>query len=227
REYGLPPKILTADAEAALQAYTWPGNVRELANLMERVAVLSDAELVTAAAMRLPRAPLSAGATRVGESVNEQVASLERARIEEALRADGWNISRAAARLGLPRNTLRYRMERHGLMESGEGAPRRRSDSPAVRPGEEEAPQKRAAPPSPVRWQRTRVTLLHAQVLNADAMAAEHERAGVIENIARKVSTFGGRIIEVGPECVKAAFGLDLIEDAARHAAHAAFAVQG
>ena len=227
RDYGLPIKILAVDAEAALQAYTWPGNVRELANLMERVAVLSDAEQVTAATLRLPRAPrISAGTTRAGESVNEQVASLERARIEEALRAEGWNISRAAARLGLPRNTLRYRMERHGLMDSGEGAPRRRSDAPAIRAGEDEATQKMAVPPSPVRWQRTRVTLLHAQLLDAGATAAEHERARVIEDIARKASAFGGRIIDVGPECVKAAFGLDLIEDAARHAAHAAFAVQ-
>jgi transcriptional regulator with AAA-type ATPase domain/tetratricopeptide (TPR) repeat protein len=226
-EYGLPIKILAADAEAALQAYTWPGNVRELANLMERVAVLSDAEVVTAAALRLPHAPrIAAGTTRVGESVNEQVASLERARIEEALRVEGGNISRAAARLGLPRNTLRYRMERHGLMESGEGAPRRPSSSPAVRAGEEEAAQKIAAPPSPVRWQRTRVTLLHAQVADADATGVEHERLRMIDDIARKASAFGGRIIEVGPECVKAAFGLDLIEDAARDAAHAAFAVQ-
>ena len=215
-----------ADAEAALQAYPWPGNVRELANLMERVAVLSDAERVTAAALRLPRAPrIPAGTARAGESVNEQMASLERARIEEALRAEAWNISRAAARLGLPRNTLRYRMERHGLKEGGEGASRRRADSPAVRAGEDEAAQRLAAPPSPVRWQRTRVTLLQAQVLD-DAVAADHERERVIEEIARKASTFGGRIIEVGPRWVKAAFGLDLIEDAARHAAHAAFAVQ-
>ena len=63
-EYGLPVKILAADAEAALQAYTWPGNVRELANLMERVAVLSDAEQVTAAALRLPRAPRIAAGIR-------------------------------------------------------------------------------------------------------------------------------------------------------------------
>ena len=53
-EYGLPIKILAPDAEAALQAYTWPGNVRELANLMERVAVLSDAEHVTAVRIALP-----------------------------------------------------------------------------------------------------------------------------------------------------------------------------
>src|SRR5262245_34890290 len=39
-EYGLPAKTLTADAEAALLAYSWPGNVRELANVMERVALL-------------------------------------------------------------------------------------------------------------------------------------------------------------------------------------------
>jgi transcriptional regulator with PAS, ATPase and Fis domain/tetratricopeptide (TPR) repeat protein len=226
-EYGLPPKNLAADAEAALQAYTWPGNVRELANLMERVAVLSDAEHVTAAALRLPRAPrVSARPSRAAEGINEQVASLERARIEEALRAEGWNISRAAARLGLPRNTLRYRMERHGLMESGESAPRRGSDSPAGRDGEEEAGRQTSASQPPVRWQRTRVTLFHAHVFDAGAAAAEHERARAIEDIARKASTFGGRIVELGPERVKAAFGLELIEDAARHAGHAAFAVQ-
>jgi hypothetical protein len=73
---------------------------------MERVAVLFDGEQVDAAALRLPRAPrIAAGTPRAGESVNEQMSSLERARIEETLRAEGWNISRAAARLGLPRNT--------------------------------------------------------------------------------------------------------------------------
>jgi tetratricopeptide (TPR) repeat protein len=228
-EYGIPRKILAADAEAALQGYAWPGNVRELANLMERVAVLSDAERVTAAALRLPRTPIvSPGIARAGESVNEEVASLERSRIEEALRVEESNISRAAARLGLPRNTLRYRMERHGLLEGG-GTPRRRHDSGSVRGPVQEAQEemgKIAASPSSVRWQRTRVTLMHARVLGADATTAEHERMRVIEDIARKASSFGGRIIEVGPECVKAAFGLDLIEDAARHAAHAAFAVQ-
>ena len=101
-------KALSPDAEAALLGYTWPGNVRELANVMERVALLSEAEQVTAAVLRLPRAPrVPTSSTRAGESVDEQMASLERGRIEEALRVEGWNISRAAARLGLPRNTLR------------------------------------------------------------------------------------------------------------------------
>ncbi len=42
REYQLAPKSLTPDARATLLAYGWPGNVRELANVMERVALLSD-----------------------------------------------------------------------------------------------------------------------------------------------------------------------------------------
>src|SRR5262245_3401731 len=53
-EYGLPPRELTADANAALLEYAWPGNVRELANVMERVALLSDAETVSADALGLP-----------------------------------------------------------------------------------------------------------------------------------------------------------------------------
>jgi transcriptional regulator with AAA-type ATPase domain/tetratricopeptide (TPR) repeat protein len=215
REYGLPIKALSSDAEAALLGYTWPGNVRELANVMERVALLSEAEQVTAATLRLPRAPrVPTPSSRAGESVDEQMATLERGRIEEALRVEGWNISRAAARLGLPRNTLRYRMERHGLSEASDASHRRKTES-AVRP--ESAP--------PVRWQRTRVTFLQAQVAGDDA-TPEHERTPVLDEIAAKVTGFGGRIIEMGPSFVRAAFGLDVVEDAARHAAHAAFAVQ-
>jgi transcriptional regulator with AAA-type ATPase domain/tetratricopeptide (TPR) repeat protein len=218
REYGLPVKSLSSDAEAALVGYSWPGNVRELANLMERVALLSEAEQVTAAALRLPRAPRAPVASaRTAQSVNDQMASLERSRIEEALLLEGGNLSRAAARLGLPRNTLRYRMERHGLMDGGDtSSHRRRSD----------VGTDRAEPPPPVRWQRTRITLFQAEVFDASGTAAEHERARVLEEIAAKTSNFGGRILDVSLGCVKAAFGLDAAEDAARHAAHAAFAMK-
>src|SRR5215510_13720438 len=53
-EYRLPPRSLTEDAQAALLAYPWPGNVRELVNVMERVALLSEASTVTAEQLGLP-----------------------------------------------------------------------------------------------------------------------------------------------------------------------------
>ncbi len=53
-DYELPPKRLLEDARRALTAYGWPGNVRELANVMERVALLSEAAEVTAETLGLP-----------------------------------------------------------------------------------------------------------------------------------------------------------------------------
>ena len=95
-------------------AYPWPGNVRELANVMERVALLADAEQVSPAALDLsrgsPRRAASAAPTPASTNSSPRWSGAE---IEKALHAAGWNISRAAAHLGLPRNTLRYRMERH------------------------------------------------------------------------------------------------------------------
>jgi transcriptional regulator with AAA-type ATPase domain/tetratricopeptide (TPR) repeat protein len=216
RDYGLPAKSLSADAERALLAYPWPGNVRELANLMERVALLSDGLEIAAGDLRLPRTPrVTSSPTKSGETVNDEMDALERARIEEALRADGWNISRAAARLGLPRNTFRYRMERHGITDGGDSAPRRpRAKSSTV----DAFPQ--------VRWQRARLTLLHARVTTSDSAAvSEHERIRILDDVAAKASAFGGRIVDIGASSVDAAFGLDAAEDA-HHSAHAAFAIR-
>jgi transcriptional regulator with AAA-type ATPase domain len=211
-EYGLAPRNLSSDAEAALLAYAWPGNVRELANLMERVALVSDGEQIKAEGLRLPRAPrIPTSASRTGESVDEQIARLERGRIEEALRAEGGNLSRTAARLGLPRNTLRYRMERHGLLDADASSPRRKPEA--------------SSQAAPVQWQHTRVTLLQAQ-LDDELTGPGHERSLALEEFATKIGGFGGRIIELGASFVRFAFGLDIVEDAPRHAAHAAFAVQ-
>ncbi len=63
-DYRLGSKTLTPDARAALCAYGWPGNIRELANMMERVALLTETPLVTADALGLPVPPGPGGTTR-------------------------------------------------------------------------------------------------------------------------------------------------------------------
>src|SRR5712691_5261798 len=52
-DYGLPSKQFAPDAEARLQAYAWPGNIRELSNVVERVALLAEGDLVTADMLEL------------------------------------------------------------------------------------------------------------------------------------------------------------------------------
>jgi two-component system response regulator AtoC len=119
-EYGLPPKRLTPDARIALQAHGWPGNARELANLMERVAVLVEGTSVTGRDLDIrgrALAPTNVAIVPkdVERPLRESMGDFERFQLIAALESSGGNLSRAAALLGVPRNTLRYRLERHGL----------------------------------------------------------------------------------------------------------------
>src|SRR5262249_20220630 len=114
-DFGLPGKTLAADARTALVAYRWPGNVRELINTMERVALLAGASVVTADLLGLSdrsvTVPIADSAPEPASppTLTSVVDRAERAHLQEALKATGWNVSRAAARLGISRNTIRYR----------------------------------------------------------------------------------------------------------------------
>ena len=119
RSYGRPIPELHDDAVAALKAYPWPGNVRELKNVIERSALLSGEDGITAdsldlSAVTAPR--LSARrSTPPPESGVNTLAGAERSLIETALQETGGNTSEAARRLGITRMALRYRMEKYGI----------------------------------------------------------------------------------------------------------------
>jgi transcriptional regulator with AAA-type ATPase domain/tetratricopeptide (TPR) repeat protein len=215
-DYGLSPRVLSPEAQAALLTHAWPGNVRELANVLERAALLSDEPTLTAVHLGLPTAPVAD--TPLVEPGLADVAG-ERRALLDALTATGWNFTRAAAQLGLPRNTLRYRAERLGL--APEGAERRRGGRPPaerpVAPGDV-----RASEPTPA--QTRRVTLLLARLAPATASAWESSRR--LEEGRDKVRTFGGHIEESGPGTLLATFGLTPDEDAPRRATYAALAVR-
>ena len=122
RQYGLPAKRLTPEAEAALLAYSWPGNVRELAHLIERAILLHEGPTIAAEHLGLSAsaavAPVhvASGGVRVDFSVGGiQLDTVERQLILEALQASSWNRGRAAQLLGISKETLRYRMEKYQL----------------------------------------------------------------------------------------------------------------
>ena len=114
----------------ALRKYPWPGNVRELRNCLERAVLMQrgpvllpeDLGLLAAdALMPTPPAPLAHAAmplpiaTRAPSASVAPLDSVEREHLLQALEAHGWNVSLAARALQVTRDTLRYRMAKHGL----------------------------------------------------------------------------------------------------------------
>jgi DNA-binding NtrC family response regulator len=108
---------LAAGAERLFRRHRWPGNLRELANLCERLTILFPGTQVTPE--QLPREmiaglpdPERVGAFRLppqGIDLN----GLEAELIRQALALAGGNKSRAARLLGLTRDTLLYRIQKH------------------------------------------------------------------------------------------------------------------
>ena len=95
-----------------LCSYDWPGNVRELQNLIERALILSEDGVLPN-----PLLTVEASHIKVVPTPTTFVDS-ERALILRTLEATGWVIggrNGAAARLGLKRTTLIYKMQRHGI----------------------------------------------------------------------------------------------------------------
>ena len=134
------------DALNALTHYHWPGNVRELQNVVERGVILADGEAISLdllppavrgeqPAISLPgrggdldslaRDLVEQGLASAPEGdanlFDRVVSRVERELIAQMLAAcDGVQL-KAAARLGINRNTLRKKLVEHGLDESDDG----------------------------------------------------------------------------------------------------------
>ena len=98
------------------EAYDWPGNIRELQNVIERAVILSDADVFRVDASWLP--PASAASAVPSDSLPGDLAQREKVLIESALReAHGvvGGVTGAAAKLGVPRQTLESKIRKLGI----------------------------------------------------------------------------------------------------------------
>jgi len=138
-EEGLPSKTLEPEAMVLLKGYEWPGNVRELENLVRRLAVLYAEEAigrdVVEVELRASRPTREGGAEDVGDDLGAFVMrhldqmfdsfegrlppsglhgrilrEIERPLIEKVLAVTRGNQLKAAALLGVNRNTLRKKI---------------------------------------------------------------------------------------------------------------------
>ncbi len=113
RDLRLPPRTISAEAVAALQAYDFPGNVRELRNLLERAAILARGPCIDV--RDLPPLAPPASVSGADGDLRAELESLERSLVARALADAGGVQAEAARRLGLSRSHLAYRLKRLGL----------------------------------------------------------------------------------------------------------------
>jgi DNA-binding NtrC family response regulator/TolB-like protein len=104
---------IPAEVIERMMEYRWPGNVRELQNFVEHAVILSPSRVLDA-----PLAELRAHPNRTEPAQAATLEEAEREHILRVLEETDWVIGGphgAAARLGLPRTTLVYRMRKLGI----------------------------------------------------------------------------------------------------------------
>lgn len=117
--HNLETPSLSKAAEKVLRNYQWPGNVRELRNLCERLCILLPGKIIEPE--NLPREytvvaePPAANNNFVLPELGLQLDALEADMIFQALTRTKGNRSKSARLLGISRDTLLYRMQKHGL----------------------------------------------------------------------------------------------------------------
>jgi DNA-binding NtrC family response regulator len=113
--YGRDDLRLAPSAERELTAWRWPGNVRELQHLMERAALLAEHDQVSAAALAFG-APPEPAQDLDGMTLEQAEAWL----VKRALERHDGNLQRAADALGITRQSLYRRLEKHELRVAGD-----------------------------------------------------------------------------------------------------------
>jgi transcriptional regulator with GAF, ATPase, and Fis domain len=120
----------TRSAMEHLAGKEWKGNVRELENLIKRILIITDKEVISEEELRAIDAGDAAGQTEASSSairehirlqvhntcsVTQELEGIEREFIAEALRLSGGNLRKASACLGIPKSTLFNKLKKYDI----------------------------------------------------------------------------------------------------------------
>lgn len=117
-------KELTEDVLTALSAYNWPGNVRELKNIIERLAIMTQDNIIDATALpaEIRAAAQGETGTEPGQMLAADYSDLKEAReqfekefIRTKLIDNNWNVSKTAEEIGLERSNLHRKIKSFGI----------------------------------------------------------------------------------------------------------------
>ena len=119
REVNRGVERIARDAMDELMLHDWPGNVRELSNAIERAVVICKTKTITAYDL-----PIGTSLEKELEKKYFSLSDVEKNHIIDTLDRAGWNISKAAAILGIDRSTLYNKIKRYELV-----SPKDRTDA--------------------------------------------------------------------------------------------------
>ncbi|MHC4812603.1 MAG: sigma-54-dependent transcriptional regulator [Planctomycetota bacterium] len=106
-EHGRQPLRFSEDALGALCNYYWPGNVREVENIVQRIVVMSDRDVVD-----VPDLPaLMRFSAMRGARLRRTLQEVEIEHVQNVLESVGGNKTKAAEILGIDRKTLREKLK--------------------------------------------------------------------------------------------------------------------
>jgi len=128
REYGRPPMRIPKTVMAQLASMPWIGNLRELANVIGKGVILGEGDeftLVDNVHDPIARVPMIRFDKR--DSLPDLMSRVEAHIIREALADNGWMVIHAAARLGIPESTLRFKMKKLKIVPPATSGMRRSS----------------------------------------------------------------------------------------------------
>jgi DNA-binding NtrC family response regulator len=128
KTYQFKARYFSPEAMALMEAYAWPGNVRELKNVVERVAIMCDSEMIRPHHLppemqRIPVRPAQAAIPRTWEEFRAlkrqacegTIQELECQFIMQALERSGGNVSKAAQDVGMQRTNFHALMRKYRL----------------------------------------------------------------------------------------------------------------
>ena len=101
-----------------LKNYAWPGNVRELQNFIERAVILSPGTALSAPLDELTQETVQSSQAQSSQTHLSTLEEMEREHVLRALKESNWvtgGLNGAAAKLGMKRTTLAYRIRKLGI----------------------------------------------------------------------------------------------------------------
>jgi DNA-binding NtrC family response regulator len=122
-EHGRSTQSLSDGALQLLQRYLWPGNIRELENVIERITVVCDSEVIEESDLPYDFALAAAAAEEPQsdtQTLEQAILAFEKSYLRKALKRNHWKKKKTAEELQIGYSTLKNKLKIYGIAHDDE-----------------------------------------------------------------------------------------------------------